>query len=171
LTAEHLTLIALDDWQKEASFSKNLVQGLPPPRVVYRTDASLAFPEYEIKHDKAYWLSEIVGRGAGFIDLDVSSGGCGRGVAPLASGQDAGNGPVPFVRTFRRLTGAVPSLASSNSLKATLVNVQAFRIDAIGSCLRPGTAYEITSDGPVTIRFSDGRTLSLPGGAVARGTI
>ncbi len=169
--AEHLTLIALDVWQKEADYSRNLTRVNNPPRVVFRTDASLAFPEYALKHDRAYWLSGIVGRNPGYIDLDVRSNGCGKGTAPTVNGQDGGNGPLPFLRTFRRASGPTPSATAANSLTATFANVREVTLDAAAACLRPGTAYEITSDGPVIVRFSDGRSLSLPGGATARGSI
>ncbi len=169
IAAEHLTLIALDDWKKEAAYTKDLKRVENPGRVVFRTDASLAYPEYGIKHDKAYWVSNVVGRGAGYIDIDASSAACGKGIRATETGQDGGNGPVPYIRTFRRFVGGLMAAPASNSFKANLKNVKALSIDVAGTCLGSGAAYEVVTDGPVTLSFSDGRVLNLPAAGTLTG--
>jgi len=166
-TAEHLTFLFLDQWEKEAAYTKDLVRVKNPARVVYRTADFLGNPELEIFHDRAYWVSAIRGRSEDpqlFQDIDLKSEGCGKPAPQFgASGQGAGEGPVPWVSTFIRQIGETPTVAA-NKLEGTLSNVASLTIDAAAACLAPGTQYRITSDGPVTIRFSDGRVLNLAAG-------
>lgn len=164
LVAEHLTLIALDDWQKEAEFTRNLKRVKNPGRITYKTNEAFAFAEYEIKHDKAYWLSNIKGRGEGDISMDVESFACARTTPNFENGQTLGNGPVPFVQTFRRLVGLPVQAASNNRLTATFSNVASLSVDTVASCLQNGAAYTVNSDGPVVLKFSNGKTLNLPAG-------
>lgn len=164
LAAEHLTLIALDEWSKEAEFTRNLKRVTNPGRISYKTNESFAFPQYEIKHDKAYWISKIRGRSEGDIAIEAESLACAGTTLQFSTGQTLGNGPVPFLQTFRRLNGMPLARATQNRLNASLRNVAALEIDTTGSCLLPGAAYQITSDGPVVLNFSNGRVLRLPAG-------
>lgn len=164
LAAEHLTLIALDEWSKEAEFTRNLKLVKNPGRITYKTNEAFAFPQYEIKHDKAYWLSNIKGRAEGDIEMDVESFACARSSAQFENGQTAGNGPVPFLQTFRRLVGVPVQAASENRFTANLSNVASMDIDAAASCLRNGAAYMVVSNGPVVLTFSNGKVLNLPAG-------
>ena len=164
LTAEHLTLIALDNWEKEAEFTRNLKRVKNPGRITYKTNEAFAYPEYEIKHDKAYWLSNIKGRAEGDISMDVESFACARSNRNFTTGQTAGNGPVPFIQTFRRLLGEPVQAASENRFTATLSNVASMRVDTAASCLQNGAAYTVNSDGPVVLTFSNGKVLNLPAG-------
>ncbi|MCR2747648.1 hypothetical protein [Limnobacter parvus] len=165
LAAEHLTLIALDEWGKEAEFTRNLTVVKNPGRITYKTNEAFAFPQYEIKHDKAYWLSNIKGRAEGDIAMDVESFACTRSSVQFENGQTAGNGPVPFVQTFRRLIGMPVQTASENRFTAKLSNVASMNIDAAASCLSNGAAYTVESDGPVVLTFSNGKVLNLPAGS------
>jgi len=164
LVAEHLTLIALDDWRKEAEFTRDLKRVKNPGRITYTTNESFAFPEYEIKHDKAYWISNIKGRDVGDISMDVESFACVRSNTNFTTGQTAGNGPVPFIQTFRRLLGDPVQAASENRLTANLSNVESMTIDTTASCLQNGAAYTVNSDGPVVLKFTNGKVLTLPAG-------
>lgn len=163
--ADHLTFMLLDGWQKEATYTGDLVRVKSPSRVSYRTDLAYNYPEYGIAHDKAYWVSGITGRAAGYSDVDLSAPGCGGSAWALASGQDAGTDPVPWVATLRRITGSEP-VAVAAKITGSLRNVSALRIDADATCLKGRTvSYDIDSDGPVQLRFSDGRSLTLAAGA------
>jgi hypothetical protein len=59
--AEHLTFAVLDDWGKEAAYTKELRLVRNPPRVRYRTDLSLGNAGLGIVHDRAYWVSSRAG--------------------------------------------------------------------------------------------------------------
>ncbi|MEK6806368.1 MAG: prolyl oligopeptidase family serine peptidase [Pseudomonadota bacterium] len=171
-TAEHLTYAVLDSWQKEADFSANRKRVKNPAQVTYRTDAQLAFPEYAIQHDRAYWVSDIVGRAEGYIDVDLKSLGCGQPEPQFMQGDDTGVGPLVLAwqRHFRQLAGETATTAQ-NRIEGTLANVSSLTIDSKASCLSPGTAYRLTIDGPVTLRFSDGRSLSLSAAGLNEGTL
>lgn len=161
--AEHLTYIILDDWQKEAEYSagRNLVRN--PARVTYRADNALAYPEYGINPDGAYWVDDILSREAGYADVDLISLGCGQPQPVYVTGNDGGPDPLPWLRQFRHIDSQ-PAGAAENRLTGTLVNVQGLSIDSSRSCLNPGMSYAITSDGPATLRFTDGRQLTLAAG-------
>lgn len=162
--AEHLTFILLDGWQKEASYTRDLVRVKNPPRVIYRTDLAFNYPEYGIAHDKAYWVSGIVGRDAGYSDVDLAVPGCGGTAWTFAGGQDAGLEPVPWIATLRRISGSEPVPAVAK-IEGSLRNVSALQIDATATCLKgKAVTYAIDSDGPVQLRLNDGRSLTLPAG-------
>ena len=163
--AEHLTYAVLDSWQKEADFTAGRKRVKNPARVSYRTDASLDYPEYAIHHDRAYWVSQIVGRSEGYIDVDLHSLGCGQPTRQFVTGDDAGVGPLVLLwqRNFRQVSGDAPA-AAQNRLEGTLGNLASLAIDTAASCLATGTAYSLTSDGAATLHFSDGRVLTLAAG-------
>ncbi len=159
--AEHLTYAVLDDWTKEAAYSAGRMRVNQPPRVQYRTDEALDFPEYGIKHDRAYWVSGIKGREPGYIDINLTSSGCGGTLPVFTTGNDAGADPVPWVAEFREQSGTEP-LTQANKIAGVMDNVSELTIDVAGACLSPGAvAYDLTTDGPVTLKLSDGRTLQL----------
>ncbi|MDX1670232.1 MAG: hypothetical protein R3194_12495, partial [Limnobacter sp.] len=54
---------------------------------------------------------------------------------------------------------------AQNRFEASLSNVSSIDIDLEGSCLNPGAAYEVNSDGPVTLNFSNGSSIELPAGS------
>ncbi len=163
--AEHLTFMLLDGWQKEATYTKDLVRVKNPTQVTYRTDLAFNYPEYGIAHDKAYWVSGITGRAAGYSDVDLSVPGCGGSIWTFAGAQDAGLDPVPWVATLRAIAGSDP-VAAVAKIEGSLRNVSALQIDAVATCLTgKAVTYVIDSDGPVQLRLSDGRRLTLPAGA------
>ncbi|MEL0028933.1 MAG: hypothetical protein VW625_09805, partial [Perlucidibaca sp.] len=162
--AEHLTFMLLDSWQKEADYSRELVRVKNPAHVTYRTDLAYNYPEYGIAHDRAYWVSAITAREAGYSDVDLEAPGCGGSQWLFAAGQDAGVTPVPWLSTLRRITGSEPVTAAA-TLTGSLANVATLQIDSEATCLKgKSVSYHIDSDGPVQLRLSDGRSLSLPAG-------
>lgn len=170
--AEHLTFALLDEWVKEANYSANRLRVNNPPRVTYRTDESFEYPEYAIKHDRAYWISAIQGRASGYIDIDLTSFGCGGTVPVHETGQSAGTGPGPllWVSQFRSETGRAP-LAQSSRIEGTLANLAELTIDVAGACLGSAPVqYSLGTDGPATLRLSNGRTLNLPAAGTHQGS-
>jgi pimeloyl-ACP methyl ester carboxylesterase len=169
---EHLTYALLDEWVKEADYSANRVRVRNPQRVTYRTDESLDYPGYAIRHDRAYWVSGIRGRAAGYIDIDLTSRGCGGSVPVHETGQDAGTGPGPllWVSQFRNEMSRTP-LVQANRIEGTLTNLAELTIDAGDACLGPAPVqYDLTTDGAATLRLSDGRALNLPGAGTHQGS-
>lgn len=165
--AEHFTFIVLDDWTREAAFTQDRVRVVDPARVSYRTNPSHDYPEYDIVHDSAYWVSEIRQRTTGYVDVDLTSRGCGSADPVNATGEDAGAGPaalagvpIAWVSTFRDATGETPQPAD-NGITGSLSNASSLTVDVDGACLAPGTTYQITTDGPAAIHFSDGRDLTF----------
>lgn len=169
--AEHLTFAVVDEWPKEAAYTKDLVRVKKPARVVFRTDQSLDYPDYAIKHDAAYWVSAIKAKGAGYSDVDLTSLACGGSVPTYTTGNNAGIEPLPWVSEFRNITGTSP-LARADRLEGTLVNVASLRIDAAATCLAGrALTYKLTTDGPLTMVLSDGRTISLAAAGEHSGTL
>lgn len=169
--AEHFTPAVLDDWRKEATYTKDLVRVKRPPRVVYRTDASLGNPALGIAHDKAYWVSKIVGRAPGYIDVDLMSAGCGGSEPVLEPTIGGGPDPVPYVSQGAEVVGH-RDIAPANRLEGTLSNLAALQVDVAEACLSPGTViYKLVTDGPVTLALSDGRVLSIPAAGTHEGEI
>ena len=169
--ADHLTFALLDEWSKEAAASQGRTLVRNPPRVKYRTDNALAYPEYDINPDGAYWVSDIRGSAEGYSDVDLSTFACGGELPVRTDGQRAGPQPVPWVSESVRTTGAEP-IERAPGLEGTLDNVASLTIDTAGTChaYQP-IRYQITSDEPVAISFSDGRTLRLAGAGEHTGTV
>lgn len=169
--AEHLTYIALDDWRKEAADTAHLSLVRNPARVTYVRDPVTDSRRYGIVHDRAYWLSRIANRGAGYGTLDLINHGCGATVPTTRTGSGAGEDPIPWISDYRARTGAV-SLGARPELDGTLNNVSGLQIDARATCLvdRP-VSYRLTTDGPVALRLSDGRRLTLAGAGLHTGRL
>ncbi|MGH7804319.1 MAG: prolyl oligopeptidase family serine peptidase, partial [Candidatus Binatia bacterium] len=118
--AEHLTLALLDDWSKEAAYTTGRTRVHNPARVTFRTHESFAFPEYELAHDRAYWVSDVHARGDGYVDVDVTSRGCGQPDPATTLTVDAGAGPLPLLwtRQSRRVVGET-NVSAENRIEAT----------------------------------------------------
>jgi len=171
--AGHTIWAFLDEWQKEATWSAGLSLVRRPARVTYRTDRALDFPELGLVHDRAYWVSAIRPRDAGWADVDVTSFGCGVDVPRTEATRGAGEKPAPWVSEGRRVTGS-DRLPAANRLEATLANVASFDVDVDGdaACVDAGPlAYRIATDGPTTIHLSDGRELVLTAAGTHEGTL
>jgi pimeloyl-ACP methyl ester carboxylesterase len=170
--ADHLTYIELDDWRKEALDTRGLRLVADPVHVVFVRDPVTDSPTYGIVHDRAYWVSEIRDRSAvGYGMVDLTGNGCGGTVPSTATGGGSGTDPVPWVSDYRRQVG-ITTIARAPRLTGSLKNVASLRIDAAATCLR-GTAvsYDITTDGPAVVSFSDGRTIQLNSGGRHTGTL
>lgn len=161
--AEHMTYYFLDDWRKESSGLGKARRMVNPPRVSYRTDPRIGNERLDIRHDKAYWVSQIRGVANDFIDVQLHSLGCGKPDPVILDATNAGSDPVPWIGSHKYVAEWTPVLAA-NQLSGSLSNVASLRIDMAGACLRPGLTFDINSDTAVVLQFSDGRSLSLQPG-------
>lgn len=161
--AEHLTFATLDDWQKEATNSKDQRLVTNPARVTYRTATELDDPALGIQHDRAYWVSEIRGPDHAFLDTDLTSHGCGVTVPTPTTGEGAGPMPVPWVSKYRAATGSTTT-PPAQLLEGTLANITSLRVDLPRACLAGNFAYRITSGVPAVLHLSDGRDIPLSPG-------
>ena len=168
--AEHLTFVVLDEWRKEADRSKGRSLVRNPPRVRFRTDAALAYPEYGLQHDRAYWTSQIRPVTAGYSDVDLTTAACGGSLPVRTAANNAGPSPVPWVSDELNPTGATP--LQGDRLTGTLTNVASLVVDAAATCLTgKDVAYSLTTSGPATLRLTDGRVLALPAAGVHEGVL
>ncbi|REH40226.1 prolyl oligopeptidase family protein [Paraperlucidibaca baekdonensis] len=162
--SEHLTFLLLDDWQKESQASADWVLEKNPLQVTYQFDPRFDYPEYELVHDRAYWLSGLRSRDGMEAEIDLRGTGCGGSEPILVEGTDLGPAPTPWVSTNRVETGR-NTVAPESLLSGSLRNVSAASIDSDRICSRgESLRYDIVSDGPATLTFSDGRVLSLVAG-------
>ncbi len=178
--AEHFTYALFDDWMKEAAYTANLVRRTQPPRVTYRTAPFADSPELGIRHDRAYWISEIRStytdpEERDYADIDIKSFGCGGFERTFAENPPSvGIDPVPWEAQSFSVVGLTP-IAPQNRIEATLGHVASFAIDASsgGACLDSQTPidYSITTDGPAQITLSDSRVIELAGAGTHEGTL
>jgi len=170
--AEHLTFAALDDWRKEAEYTKDLQLQRNPPRVVFTTAPFLDAPQYGIRHDRAYWVSRIrtSGEATDYGTVDLTSAGCGGKLPVLESVSGTGDDPVPWTLDEQRAS-STKALTAEPKLTGTLTGIESLRVGTRATCLRgKAVQYDIQTDGPVTLELSDGRTAELGKGR-ARGRI
>jgi hypothetical protein len=176
--AEHLTFILLDQWDKEATDSADFQRETRPVRVTLRHDPTIASPKYGITHDKAYWISNIKNREVGddhlaqvYGDIDLTNYACGGNIAIGNDANDAGPWPLPWVSFERNETGRM-NVPVDNLLEGTLKNISALTIDVNQTCNKGKLLrYSITTDGPATMNFSDGRSIILSSAGVYNGLI
>ncbi|MCK0153789.1 hypothetical protein MWU49_08750 [Alcanivorax sp. S6407] len=161
--AEHLTYIQLDEWQKMADYSRGRVRVQQPATVRYRYEPALDYPEYELFHNKAYWVSDIENRSVAASQIDLHSDGCGETLFDRAFDTGLGEYPVPWVSTQRTLTES-GTIDAGNTLSGSLENVFRLTVDVQDSCLAGSLHYDIHSDGAATITLSDGRQIALVSG-------
>ncbi|HWG93804.1 MAG TPA: hypothetical protein VNU66_06220 [Mycobacteriales bacterium] len=176
--AEHLTFALADRWEKEAALSQGRRLVRDPARVVYRTDGALAYPEYEIVHDRAYWVSDVRPArvdadwhdAVGFSDVDLTTAGCGGALPVRTERQGAGPSPVPWVSTETTTTGTTP--VTGDLLQGRLVNVASLTVDATRACLAgEDVPWTLTTDGPATVALTDGREITVPGAGTHTGVL
>jgi predicted esterase len=169
--AEHLTYAALDDWRKEAADTKGLTLVHNPPRVTYRTATFLDDPALGIVHDHAYWVSAIRQRKAAYEDVDLTTYACGGSVPVGQTGSAQGSDPVPWNADYRKQAG-LKALPRRNAIEGKLSNVASLTIDASATCLQgKRLTYDVTTDGPATVTFNDGRTLKFAAAGRHKGTL
>jgi hypothetical protein len=162
--ADHFTFAVADDWRKEAAYSKDQRLVTDPPRVTFRTSALVDSPEHGIRHDRAYWVSDIRGRSPdAFADTDLTSLGCGGREPVLTSSPGAGPNPVPWTSLSKVAVSAF-QMPVRQMLQGTLVNVAGATVDTRRACLDLGFSYKISSDGPATLRLGDGCSITLKEG-------
>jgi hypothetical protein len=159
--AEHFTFAVLDDWRKEAAYTKDLVRVHDPARVTFRTARELFREDLGLRQDDAYWVRDVDPSGDGYADVDLVTHGCGGTLPVIATQRGGGIDPVPWVSHEGAVTGASSSSAERN-LAGSLRGLSSVKIDVEGACLDGGAVtYDLETDGPVTVRFSDGRTIEL----------
>lgn len=158
--AEHLTFALLDEWDKEAAYTRNLTRVRNPARVTYATDPRLGNEEFGIYHDRAYWVSEIRGRVQGRVAIDLQGPGCDASTPVFIRGQDTGVNPVPWVSTYRRKAGVQPA-AAPNRIAGVVSNVASLTLDGERLCLTSAAEYEIETDGPTTILLKNGSRIEM----------
>jgi pimeloyl-ACP methyl ester carboxylesterase len=179
--ADHFTYALADDWMKEAAYTADLVRDADrkrPPSVTFRTAPYADAPELGIRHDRAYWVSQIVSSFTDpgerdYADVDIKSYGCGGSERTFAADPPgAGDDPVPWESQSFSVSGSVP-IAQQNRIEATLANVASLLVDvtSAGACIANAPIdYHVVTDGPATIALNDSRVLSFPAAGTYDGT-
>jgi predicted esterase len=170
--AEHLSFALADDWSREAQDTAGMRLVRRVPRVTFRTAAAFDSPRYGIRHDRAYWVHDIRGRGDGYIDVDLATGGCPVMHRELETGNGAGVATLPWISDYRRAAGPAHGMRPTPTLSGTLGNVRSVSVDVRGACLaNRDVAFDVTTDGPALLRLTDGRTLRITKAGRTRGSL
>jgi pimeloyl-ACP methyl ester carboxylesterase len=171
--AEHLSFAALDDWRKEAAYTRDLKLVSNPSRVTYRTETYLDDPALGIVHDRAYWVSAIRGRQTGQVaeNVDLQTLACGGSTPVLKRSSGSGSDPVPWTSDVQSVAHTTP-IARTLRVQGSLGNVASLHIDTRRACLAgQAFSYSITTDGTSTVSLSDGRTFTLSGSGPHTGAV
>jgi hypothetical protein len=187
--AEHLTYAVAQDWRKEAAWSETdpvthtrRTLQKQPAQVTYRTEPFTWNESIGVIHDKAYWVSQIRGRepetgGPGeYADVDLRTSGCGAAL-PLTERtvpDPTGTDPVAWTAQEYLTVGDAPN-TQAHTIEGTLTNVASLVIDTsnfTGACIAGDEiSYEVTTNGPTVVAFSDGSSLDFPGSGTYTGTL
>ena len=142
-----------------------------PPQVTYRHNPALDSPAYGLRHDGAHWISGRTTARAGFGDVDLTTQGCGGSLPGTEPTGGVGTDPVPWVSRGAAIVRSTP-LAQAPRLSGSLANIATATVDVGATCLsRLAIQYDVTTDGPALIRFSDGRSIQVPGAGRHTGTL
>jgi hypothetical protein len=96
------------------------------------------------------------------VDVDLESHACGQARGPAQTGHGAGVATLPWIREFRLASFGPVSGHHDSMLTGSLGNVRSLVVDTRSACLSSGTLdYDVMTDGPATIRLTDGRVLRL----------
>nr|WP_246361378.1 prolyl oligopeptidase family serine peptidase [Haloechinothrix aidingensis] len=179
-TANHSSPATLNDWAKEVEWSADRIRVSEPAHVSFRTDRRFFAPEAGVVPDGAYWVSDVRPAGPGHADVDAVSYGCGRGEPVTELTRPSGMRPVPWVGQRIDVVDTREHERRQH-LELTVANVAALAIetgdpagkpDAGQACLgREAFSFEITTDRPLTVHFSGGRTLTLDSRGTHTGTV
>lgn len=177
--ADHFTYVLADDWTKESAWSAGRSRETHPARVTYRSEPYVWNEEIGVVHDRAYWVSEIRGRdvGAGdYVDVDVTVSECGSNppITTRTTPDPVGADPVAWTAQEFLVTGEDP-VVQPHILEAELANVASLEIDTndfTGACIAGDAIdYEITTDGPTLLTFSDGSEIDMPSAGTYSGAL
>ncbi|MEV7097319.1 hypothetical protein AB0M80_31150 [Amycolatopsis sp. NPDC051045] len=142
-----------------------------PPQVTYRYNPEFDNPAYGLRHDRAYWISGLTTVHKGYGDVDLTTQGCGGNLPVTTATSGAGSDPVPWVSQGAEIVRSTP-LVQAPRLSGSLSNIATITIDVGATCLnRVGIHYDVTTDGPALIRFSDGRSIPVTGAGRHIGTL
>lgn len=162
--AEHLTYILIDQWSKEARYITDRSLQDNPATVRFRFEPANFYPEYGIRHDRAYWLMDLAGRSQEAVQVDLTSHACGAQQFDVEKVVlEGGTEVLPWVGSHRGLS-PTESLPANPVLTGSLENLHQGTLDVTATCLSGQFEYELTSDGPATLWLSDGRSISLTTG-------
>ena len=154
--AEHLTFGVLDEWAKEAAWTKDLARVRHPARVTYRTNAWLGNAALGLVHDRAYWVSGIAAADEGDAVVDLTSHACDpRSERSTTLTNGAGPAPVPWVSQEAVDAGPV-AITSGARITGTLTNVASLTLDVTSPCFA-GDLSGVRTDVATLVRFTDGR--------------
>lgn len=163
--AEHLTYILLDKWSKEARYITGRNLQLNPAHIHFRYEPALAFPEYGIDHNRAYWLDELSGRTQEAVEVDLTTHACGAEVFDVEEiVREGGTEVLPWVGSHRTVANSGTAPASAR-LTGSVVNLNQASLDVAATCLEVPFEYKVASDGPATLLLSDGRSIKLSAGS------
>ncbi|MGH3520861.1 MAG: hypothetical protein ACRDQ7_26500 [Haloechinothrix sp.] len=179
-TANHSSPATINDWAKESGWSAGRTKVEDPAHVTYRTDKRFFAPEAGVVPDGAYWISGIMPAGPGYADVDAISHGCGAEEARTTLTTDTGDKPVLWTGQFINASGTTKSPTAAR-LDLTLANITALTVDTgnpnaptgtKGACLgRAAFEYHVTTDRPVTVTFTDGRSLKFDSAGTHHGAL
>ena len=176
-TAEHYTLFLLDNFPMGTPFLADTQVDRNPYHVTYSTLPAEDTPEYLIRHDHAYWVSDLVvadaSEATSIGKVDAFSHACGLGDPVSTPGASAGAIPLPY-NEINRTWGAAPTITPANKLTLTLTNLSALTLDLprAGLDARAPLVIELSSDSPGVLTLThDGEPIVVPYSAGLSGTL
>ncbi len=153
---EHFALFLLDNYPMAAPFLADVQVDHNPYPVTYSVMPIEDEPEFGLRHDHAYWVSDLVladeserGGLPAKGSVDAFSHACGMGMPGVEPIFDAGAIPLPYAEVGQSWT-AIPGIPAENRLTLDLVNLATTTLDLPRSGLDTNALLTInlTSDVP-----------------------
>jgi hypothetical protein len=180
LADDHLSFAAHDHWEHTRDWLADNRIDHRPVRVRYVRYPSMDLPQYGLRFDHAYWVSDIQVRYAPAVDdfgeIDATTYGLGghdrAASTPTSTLEPPSGGNSPATVVDQHAVDG-PAIQRRNGLRALLRNIGSVRLGLAAMGIDPGATItaDLAGDGATTLhltgRFPSGVSGRLDGAPVA----
>ena len=153
---DHFTFGFLDEWGRAGNFLNDSTVTRSPSRISYRIISEYDNSELNLKHDKAYWVSDIeikTDEAQGFVD--IKSNAKNKASPVRESYKGGGTDPAPHTKQGINWRSAINSPNPKNGLEMNLEKIVSATIWLEDAGLDPSKPISLSVDSTssVTLKF------------------
>jgi predicted esterase len=145
--SDHFTLAIQDSWHRGPAYLSDTEVPKHPQRVTYRRIPEFDYPELDIAHDSAYWVTDIEvreGHGSGLVDATSLADGYGEPTAEQFT--TTGTKPMPYTASGIEWADPESIRGPENTLEVTLKGVDSTTLWVEAAGVDPEEELTIVTD-------------------------